>query len=128
VTAGRVICVFGAGGDRDRQKRPLMGQAVDRNADHAILTNDNPRTEDPVEIVGDLLEGFADPDRPEVVLDRVEAIHAALSAAEPGDCVLIAGKGHENHQIIGQTRIPLDDRQIAREWLYRVRPFAEIGG
>ncbi len=118
VTSGRLICVFGAGGQRDRQKRPLMGRAVEQAAQAAILTNDNPRHEDPRAIFRDVLEGFCNPGAVEVLPDRVEAIHRALVMARPGDCVLIAGKGHENQQIIGDECLPLDDREVAREWLY----------
>lgn len=127
VSGGRLICVFGAGGDRDRNKRPRMGRAVEQGADLAVLTSDNPRTEDPLAIIGDVLKGFDRPTRPEVVPDRPEAIGRALAIARPGDCVLIAGKGHEDCQIIGEDQIPMDDRQIAREWLYRVRPYAGLG-
>jgi len=126
VSRGRLICVFGAGGDRDERKRPLMGRAVERVADVAVVTSDNPRTEDPLEIIGDVLEGFRHQGDAEVIPDRVEAIRWALGAARPGDCVLIAGKGHEKHQIVGDRRIPLDDCQIAREWLYDVKPYAEM--
>jgi UDP-N-acetylmuramoyl-L-alanyl-D-glutamate--2,6-diaminopimelate ligase len=120
VTAGRVVCVFGAGGQRDRQKRPFMGRAVEQGAHVAILTNDNPRHEDPHGIVQDVLEGFHNPAVVEVIPDRVEAIHRALALAGPGDCVLIAGKGHEKYQIVGDENVPLDDREVAREWLYQV--------
>jgi UDP-N-acetylmuramoyl-L-alanyl-D-glutamate--2,6-diaminopimelate ligase len=125
VTAGRLICVFGAGGDRDRQKRPLMGAAVEAGADRAIVTSDNPRSEDPQDIIDEILEGFQRSSAAETVTDRVAAIHAALAAARPGDCVLIAGKGHERLQILHDETIPLDDREVAREWLYRVQPFAQ---
>jgi UDP-N-acetylmuramoyl-L-alanyl-D-glutamate--2,6-diaminopimelate ligase len=118
VTSGRLICVFGAGGERDRQKRPLMGHAVEQGADAVILTNDNPRHEDPQAIFRDVLEGFYSPGVVEVLPDRTRAIRRALEAARPGDCVLIAGKGHERHQIIGDQRLPLDDREVAKEWLY----------
>ncbi|MBN2218247.1 MAG: UDP-N-acetylmuramoyl-L-alanyl-D-glutamate--2,6-diaminopimelate ligase [Pirellulales bacterium] len=118
VVGGRLICVFGAGGDRDREKRPLMGRAVEENSDLAILTNDNPRNEPPAAILGDLLSGFARPSAVQVIADRREAIHFALDSARPGDCVLIAGKGHEQHQIIGDERLPLDDYEIAASWLY----------
>jgi UDP-N-acetylmuramoyl-L-alanyl-D-glutamate--2,6-diaminopimelate ligase len=118
VTAGRLICVFGAGGDRDRQKRPLMGQQVEKLADCAVITSDNPRHEDPLDIAEELLEGFQQPAAAQVIIDRSEAIHWALAQAQPGDCVLIAGKGHEDYQIVGDERIALDDRQIAEEWLY----------
>jgi UDP-N-acetylmuramoyl-L-alanyl-D-glutamate--2,6-diaminopimelate ligase len=128
VTQGRLLCVFGAGGDRDRQKRPLMGAAVESLAEVAIITSDNPRSEDPQKIADDLLRGFRDSAEAEVILDRVAAIHQALGSARPGDCVLIAGKGHENYQIVGDQRIPMDDREIARQWLYEVQPYAEISG
>ncbi len=125
---GRLICVFGAGGDRDRQKRPLMGRAVEAEADLAVLTSDNPRTEDPQEIIRQVLKGFRQPAAVELVPDRAEAIRRALAAAEPGDCLLIAGKGHENYQIIGEDRIPFDDRELARRWLYDMQPYAELSG
>jgi UDP-N-acetylmuramoyl-L-alanyl-D-glutamate--2,6-diaminopimelate ligase len=127
VVSGRIICVFGAGGDRDRLKRPLMGRAVEAGADVAIITNDNPRSEDPKAIVGDLLAGFQDPQHVEIILDRTRAIAQALAMARPGDCVLIAGKGHEKYQIIGQQRQPFDDAEVAREWLYEHAP-AIAGG
>ena len=117
--------MFGAGGDRDRQKRPLMGRAVARRADLAIITNDNPRGEEPASIARQILAGH-DEGRSDVAveLDRQTAIHRALAMAEPGDCVLIAGKGHETYQKIGTERLPLDDRQIARDWLYNVAAVA----
>lgn len=118
VTAGRLICVFGAGGGRDRQKRPLMGRAVEKGAGIAILTNDNPRYEDPEEIFREVLGGFCSPQAASVIPDRAEAICQALAMAQPGDCVLIAGKGHEKYQILGDERVPLDDCEVAREWLY----------
>ncbi len=117
VISGRLICVFGAGGDRDRQKRPLMGQEAEKLADCTVLTSDNPRHEDPEEIVAELLEGFQQPSAATVIIDRTEAIHWALAQAQPGDCLLIAGKGHEDYQIVGDERIALDDKQIVEEWL-----------
>jgi UDP-N-acetylmuramoyl-L-alanyl-D-glutamate--2,6-diaminopimelate ligase len=121
VTSGRLICVFGAGGDRDRQKRPLMGRAAEKLADCAVVTSDNPRYEDPQEIVAEILDGFQQPADAQVIIDRTEAIYWALAQAQPGDCLLIAGKGHEDYQVVGDERIPLDDRQIAQQWLYEVR-------
>ncbi len=118
VTAGQLICVFGAGGDRDRQKRPLMGREVESLADCSVLTSDNPRHEDPQEICAEILAGYRRPAAAQVIIDRTEAIQWALAEAQPGDCVLIAGKGHEDHQVIGDERIELDDREIAEEWLY----------
>jgi UDP-N-acetylmuramoyl-L-alanyl-D-glutamate--2,6-diaminopimelate ligase len=120
VTAGRLICVFGAGGERDAQKRPLMGRAVEHAANVAILTTDNPRREDPRAIFRDVLAGLVNRHAVQVVPDRTVAIRQALSMAEPGDCVLIAGKGHETCQIVGTERFPHDDREVAKEWLYEV--------
>ena len=118
VVPGRITCVFGAGGDRDKWKRPLMAKAVEQGADRIIVTSDNPRTENPQDIIGDILEGFEDLAKVEVVADRETAIGRALQKAHPGDCVMIAGKGHENYQIIGREQVPLDDCEIARAWLY----------
>jgi UDP-N-acetylmuramoyl-L-alanyl-D-glutamate--2,6-diaminopimelate ligase len=123
--SGRLICVFGAGGNRDQQKRPLMGRAVEAAADLAVVTSDNPRTEDPQAIICDVLSGFQDASAVRVLPDRAEAIQWALGQARPGDCVLIAGKGHEKYQIVGHERIPLDDCEIARQWLYDVQPFRD---
>lgn len=117
VTEGRVIVVFGAGGDRDQGKRSLMGQAAEALADRIILTDDNPRNEEPISIIGDILRGIENHDRVEVIPDRRTAIREALREAKPGDCVLIAGKGHETYQEIGFDRFPLDDYEIARNWL-----------
>ena len=122
VVSGRLICVFGAGGDRDPQKRPLMARAVEAEADVAVVTTDNPRTEDPATIEQDVLSGFHSRDSVKAISDRQEAIAWALANAEPGDCVLIAGKGHETYQIIGQQRFAFDDRQIARQWLHQMQP------
>jgi UDP-N-acetylmuramoyl-L-alanyl-D-glutamate--2,6-diaminopimelate ligase len=122
VTKGRLICVFGAGGNRDRTKRPLMGQAVGQRADVAIVTSDNPRDEEPAAIAADIYRGlrfFADQRQVDVILDRSAAIELALSVARPGDVVLVAGKGHETHQIIGERRLEFDDRQVVKEVLYR---------
>lgn len=115
---GRLICVFGAGGQRDRTKRPLMGRAVEQHADVAVLTDDNPRLERAERIIADILRGFENPQRAMVMPQRTVAIQAALASAEPGDCVLIAGKGHETCQLVGHRRIDHDDREVAREWLY----------
>ncbi len=122
LTKGRLICVFGAGGDRDRSKRPWMGRAVDRLANLAIITNDNPRTEDPVEIAADLVTGFRSPARATTILDRRQAIEWALQQAAPGDTVLIAGKGHETTQTIGTEEFAFDDREVARTALYQGVP------
>ncbi len=118
VTAGRLICVFGAGGDCDRQKRRPMGREAERLSDRVVLTSDNPRSEDPLDIIEEILAGFRQPPAAKVIVDRTAAVHWALAQAEPGDCVLIAGKGHEDYQIIGGERIAMDDREIAEMWLY----------
>jgi UDP-N-acetylmuramoyl-L-alanyl-D-glutamate--2,6-diaminopimelate ligase len=109
---GRLIVVFGAGGDRDREKRPLMGRAAARLADRAIVTTDNPRSEDPARIAAQVAEG-----RLEIVLDRRAAIEAALADAGPGDVVVIAGKGADSGMEVAGRTIPFDDRVVAREVL-----------
>jgi len=116
VTPGRVIVVFGCGGDRDKTKRPRMGAVAAQWADRVFVTNDNPRTENAARIAGDVLAGTGNRGAA-IVLDRRAAIRAALKAAGPGDSVLIAGKGHENYQIIGNKRVPFDDVGVAREEL-----------
>jgi UDP-N-acetylmuramoyl-L-alanyl-D-glutamate--2,6-diaminopimelate ligase len=118
LVGGKLICVFGAGGERDREKRPLMGRAVESTADVAIVTDDNPRRDDPKRIRRDILRGFSSRDSVIEIADRGEAIHWALSRAQAGDCVLIAGKGHEDYQQIGSRRTWFDDRQVAQQWLY----------
>jgi UDP-N-acetylmuramoyl-L-alanyl-D-glutamate--2,6-diaminopimelate ligase len=136
LTPGRLITVFGCGGDRDREKRPMMGQAAGRLSDLAVLTSDNPRTESPEAILADIVEGTAaaqshqyDPDALKegfedagyvVVPDRKTAIALGLGAARSGDTVVIAGKGHETYQILGETTVPFDDRQEARAVLERL--------
>jgi len=114
---GRVICVFGAGGDRDRDKRPLMGRVVAELADVAIVTSDNPRSEDPAAIAAAVVDGL-DLD---VELDRRRAIERALDAAHDGDVVVIAGKGHEQGQEIAGQKLPFDDREVVREALRRLK-------
>jgi UDP-N-acetylmuramoyl-L-alanyl-D-glutamate--2,6-diaminopimelate ligase len=109
----RLVVVFGCGGDRDREKRPLMAQVVDRNADHAIITSDNPRKEDPEEIIAEVETGFRSK-RYEKIVDRTEAINRAIGLAQPRDIVLIAGKGHEAYQEFADHTIPFDDIQVAR--------------
>jgi UDP-N-acetylmuramyl-tripeptide synthetase len=117
LTRGRLLVVFGCGGDRDRTKRPLMGRIAVEGADLSIITSDNPRTEDPSAIVEMILEGAhgATRGRPFLVeVDRRAAIRRALTEARRGDVVLIAGKGHEDYQILGKTKIHFDDREEAR--------------
>ena len=113
VAAGhRLVCVFGCGGDRDAGKRPLMGQAAARLADHVIVTSDNPRSENPRAIIDQVLAGMSG--EVESIEDRQVAIFSALHQARPGDVVLLAGKGHETYQEISGVRHPFDDREVAR--------------
>jgi UDP-N-acetylmuramoyl-L-alanyl-D-glutamate--2,6-diaminopimelate ligase len=114
---GRLIAVFGCGGDRDRGKRAPMAEAVSGAADYAVVTSDNPRSEDPLQIIADIEAAMRGDYRVEV--DRAAAIAAAIQIAAPGDCVLIAGKGHEDYQIVGERRIPFSDSDVARQWLSR---------
>ena len=116
---GRVIVVFGAGGDRDRQKRPLMGKVARDLADVVIVTSDNPRSEDPLAIIQDVLQGTGVD--VEIDADRRSAIARGIELAEPGDVVVIAGKGHEQGQEIAGEKLPFDDRVVAREALGRQR-------
>lgn len=106
----KLIVVFGAGGDRDKGKRPLMGKAAENYADRIILTNDNPRSEEPVNIINEIMAGISDKSKVLIIPDRRDAIHVALSMAEAKDAVVIAGKGHENYQDIGGKRFSLNDR------------------
>ena len=112
--SGKLICVFGCGGDRDRTKRPQMGKIAAQLADRVVVTSDNPRTEDPEKILQDILVGIPETVQPEVVCDRATAIHTAILEASPGDGILIAGKGHEDYQILGTEKIHFDDREQAR--------------
>jgi len=118
--AGRLWCVFGAGGDRDRGKRPLMGAVAERFADEVVLTDDNPRTEDPQRIIDEIRAGIKQPARVHVEHDRAHAITRAMQEAGPDDIVLIAGKGHETVQIVGTRAVPFSDRErvsaLLREW------------
>jgi UDP-N-acetylmuramoyl-L-alanyl-D-glutamate--2,6-diaminopimelate ligase len=112
----RLIVVFGCGGDRDREKRPLMAQVADRNADYAIITSDNPRKEDPAAIISQIEKGFRS-HHYERIVDRAEAIARAIALAQPRDIVLIAGKGHETYQEFVDHTVPFDDIQVARRAL-----------
>jgi UDP-N-acetylmuramoyl-L-alanyl-D-glutamate--2,6-diaminopimelate ligase len=118
-TGGKLIVLFGCGGDRDRSKRPRMARVVAEWADCIMLTSDNPRTEDPSRIIDDVMAGFASDDRGRVYVepDRRKAIGTALGMAQAGDVVLLAGKGHETYQIIGRQKFPFDDATIAAEVL-----------
>lgn len=121
LVSGKLIAVLGAGGDRDPAKRPMMGAAAARWADVAVLTSDNPRTEDPAKIVAEVAAGAASSPRKVEIVDRREAIRWALDAAEPGDAVLLAGKGHETCQEVGDEKLPFDERAIVAELLTRER-------
>ncbi len=115
---GRLIVVFGAGGDRDRAKRPLMGRVAAELADRVMLTSDNPRSEDPSAIAAEVAAGALG--ELEIELDRRAAIGLALGEAAPGDVVVIAGRGAEPEQELATGKIPFDDREVAREALRRV--------
>ncbi len=117
ITPGRLLLVFGCGGDRDRTKRPAMGAVAEQMADHAFITSDNPRTEEPATIAAEIAAGFSDAQRYTLCLDRAEAIRAAIEEARAGDAVLIAGKGHETYQEFSHTVIPFDDAEVARHVL-----------
>ncbi|AHF10571.1 MULTISPECIES: UDP-N-acetylmuramoyl-L-alanyl-D-glutamate--2,6-diaminopimelate ligase [Dehalobacter] len=119
ITAGKLITVFGCGGDRDRKKRPLMGEAASRFSDYIVVTSDNPRTEDPDEIIEDIIPGLKSANY-KVIKDRRSAIDEACMAAGSGDTVLIAGKGHEDYQILGTEKIHFDDREEADKVLRRL--------
>lgn len=121
MTQSRLVAVFGCGGDRDAGKRPIMGRLGAELADYVVVTNDNPRTEDPEKIADQIMEGVMSVGLPlenvARILDRRAAIEHALEMAQPGDVVVIAGKGHEDYQILGHQKIHFDDREVAREFL-----------
>jgi UDP-N-acetylmuramoyl-L-alanyl-D-glutamate--2,6-diaminopimelate ligase len=122
VVAGRLICVFGAGGDCDPGKRSLIGRAVENGADAVVITNEQAQSEHPLSVLQDVLSAMRHPHEAEVIPDRREAIAWAVGLAQPGDCVLVAGKGHTTEPSSGRRRIPLDDREVARQWLYENQP------
>jgi len=121
---GRLVCVFGCGGERDRGKRPQMAAIAERSADIVIVTDDNPRNEDGDAIVAEIMAGFADKAAVTVERDRAAAIARAIGAAGPDDIVLIAGKGHEPYQEIAGVRHPFDDLRVAAQALSCVLPEA----
>ena len=116
ITSGRIIVVFGCGGDRDRGKRPMMGAVAAAGADVVIVTSDNPRTQDPDRIIDDIVAGMP-PGSFERESDRLVAIGIATGQARPGDAVLLAGKGHETYQVIGVESVPFDERAIVRSFV-----------
>lgn len=120
LTSGRIITVFGCGGDRDKSKRPLMGAAACAGSDRVVVTSDNPRTEKPMDIILDIREGIPEDFSMCEIEARPLAVNFAMKWAEPGDLVVIAGKGHENYQIIGKEKTHMDDRELAREALSRL--------
>lgn len=125
VTPKKLIVVFGCGGDRDKTKRPLMAKASENFADQIVVTSDNPRTEDPNQIINDILAGFShqlkESGQLKTITDRKEAILFALGQAQKGDAVLIAGKGHEDYQILGKEKFPFSDQEVVKEYF-------ELGG
>ncbi len=117
-TSGRLVALFGCGGDRDRTKRPIMGKIATETADFTIITSDNPRTEEPKDIIADILEGVSCPkSRYRVIVDHREAIAWAIDNHKSGDVIVLAGKGHETYQIVGKTKHHMDEREIVAEHL-----------
>ena len=121
ITQGSLICVFGCGGDRDRGKRPKMGNISATIADHSVITSDNPRTEEPDAILADIVEGLPDDAKYDLIQDRRAAIGHAIELAKVGDLITIAGKGHEPYQEINGVRFDFDDREVAAEFLEQLR-------
>jgi UDP-N-acetylmuramoyl-L-alanyl-D-glutamate--2,6-diaminopimelate ligase len=140
LATGRIITVFGCGGDRDRTKRPLMGAVAARLSDVVVVTSDNPRSENPSDILEQIKRGIVAPDdrgaprsrggqrdvRCLTIVDRKEAIERAVREANPGDLILIAGKGHEKYQVIGERVLPFDDVDVARSALERRRAGSRV--
>ena len=117
IASGRIILVFGCGGDRDKLKRPEMGKIAGELSNIAVVTSDNPRNENPLLIINDILCGMEKSKAKIAVIEnRRQAIEFALSKAKKGDIVLLAGKGHETYQVIGDTKIPFDERQIIKDY------------
>lgn len=118
ITKGKVICVFGCGGDRDKKKRPIMGKVAGEISDYLVITSDNPRTEDPVKIIDMVEKGVKDTNTKYIkITNRKEAITYAIEMAKSGDIVIIAGKGHEDYQIVGKTKYPFSDFEVAKNIL-----------
>ena len=119
---GRLITVFGCGGDRDRTKRPLMGAAAARHSDYVIITSDNPRSEDPMEIIKEIIPGVEQFNTAYLIEpDRKEAIFKAVHMAKEGDVIVLAGKGHEDYQVLKDETIHMDEREIVQEALKSLR-------
>jgi UDP-N-acetylmuramoyl-L-alanyl-D-glutamate--2,6-diaminopimelate ligase len=112
---GDVWVVFGCGGDRDKGKRSLMGQAAENNADHIVITNDNPRSEAPEAIVADILKGCKKPERASIILNRAKAVVSTIKQAKAQDIVLMAGKGHEDYVIVGNEKIAYNERAVVQQ-------------
>ena len=125
---GRLVVVFGCGGDRDRAKRPVMGEVAGRLADRTIVTSDNPRSEDPQAIIDEIVAGVGSGTELGVIPDRRAAIESAVGAARPGDVVVVAGKGHETTQVVAGQTLPFDDRVVAREALARTAVVDAVPG
>lgn len=125
---GRLIAVFGCGGDRDATKRPKMGRIAERLADLLVITSDNPRTEDPQQIITDVISGIQrfDSSRMVVDVDRKQAIHQAIDMAKPEDIIVVAGKGHEDYQILGDRTIHFDDREVVQDYVKQKREFSQV--
>lgn len=117
VSEGRIVTLFGCGGDRDATKRPIMGEIAERYSDYLIVTSDNPRTEDPEKIIQDILKGIKNKNNIKIIVDRKEAIRFALKNAQKGDIIILAGKGHETYQITNNGKIHFDEREIIRDIL-----------
>ena len=120
VASGRIITVFGAGGDRDATKRPRMAKASTSLSDITVITSDNPRTEDPEKIIDDIVKGVVEGSTYYVEVDREKAIEKAVSLAKEKDIIFVAGKGHETYQIIGKEKIHFDDREMVQKYLGRL--------
>lgn len=118
ITTGRLICVYGADGETAREQRPLLGRAAERGAALGVISNTNPRSESPLAIAHDIIDGYQRPAKAHVLPDRRQAIHWALQQAKPGDSVLVAGRGNQTYQTIGNRQLPCDDRELAKSWLY----------
>jgi len=118
VSTAKIILVFGCGGDRDKTKRPLMGKVAGELADLSIITNDNPRSEDPQDIIAQIQKGFTRGEN-KIIADRKAAIEYALNIAQEGNIVLIAGKGHEDYQIFRDRTVPFDEREIVKDYLLK---------